>query len=86
MNYKTNLEMVKLAIAELEKVQVFKIETIDIDSTNYDDGSSSFTVTVNYPCTKEKENVHPDFHDVAKSISEIVKRRETLTKDERFNP
>jgi len=30
--------------------------------------------------------VHPDFHDVAKSIPEIVKRRETPTKDERFNP
>ena len=45
-----NNEKLKQSAAKLlSDVDTDEIETIDVDSTNYDDGSSALTITVTYP-------------------------------------
>lgn len=53
MNNEQKKALLETTIKLLSEVNTRETETIDVDSTTYDDGSSSFTVTVNYPIPKK---------------------------------
>jgi|GEM_PF-2487525 len=44
-----NEKLKESAVILLSDVDTDDIETIDVDSTKYDDGSSALTITVTYP-------------------------------------
>lgn len=54
-----NEKMINIAIQALEKIKNSKIENIEIEKSNYGDGTSRFTVDVIYP-TKETSNLTLD--------------------------
>ncbi|MEB6549088.1 hypothetical protein MXL46_08260 [Heyndrickxia sporothermodurans] len=49
-----NKKMLDTAIEMLQQLSTEGIETVQIDNTNYDDGSVRFTVDVTYPAKDEK--------------------------------
>lgn len=50
-----NEKIRQFAIKLLREIEIDKTETVDIDSTNYDDGSEGLTITVTYPAMKGGE-------------------------------
>lgn len=54
-----NEEMFGIAIQALNKLKDSKVESIEVEKSNYDDGTSRFTVDVIYP-TKETSNLTLD--------------------------
>ena len=48
-------ELLNLALSALKNIEVEKVETVDIDSTTYDDGSCRLTISIDYPECKDNE-------------------------------
>lgn len=50
-----NEKLLAIAIKMLEELDLNEVETIQIDNTKYDDGSSGFTVDITFPAKETKE-------------------------------
>lgn len=54
MNEKDMQELIDLAVNKLMRVSVSDVETVEINQTQYDDGSVGFTVDLTFPAKTEQ--------------------------------
>lgn len=50
-------ELINLALSALQNIEVEKVETVDINSTTYDDGSCRLTISIDYPEQKHNQDI-----------------------------
>lgn len=55
MNEKDMQELLDLAVNKLMRVSVSDVETVEVNQTQYDDGSVGFTVDLTFPAKTEQE-------------------------------
>lgn len=51
-------ELLNVAISALQNIELEKVETVDIDSTTYDDGSCRLTISIDYPEPKHNQDIN----------------------------
>lgn len=54
MNEKEMQDLIDLAVNKLMRVSVSDVETVEINQTQYDDGSVGFTVDLTFPAKTEQ--------------------------------
>lgn len=58
MNEKEMQDLIDLAVNKLMRVSVSDVETVEINQTQYDDGSVGFTVDLTFPAETEKGKIN----------------------------